>query len=92
MRALVLILVLLQAGLAAQQRPGTSTVAKGKKQAQAKRPPVSRDSVAAEPSDPSDTLDPRDLDYRAWREFAVYNKRGRVKDRRLKLCYQLLSD
>ena len=53
----------------------------------AKVPP--RDTLATVQRSPSDTLDPRDTLIQAGGQFAVYSKRGRGKDRRLKLCVQL---
>ncbi len=67
--------------------------------AQTKRPvkkPVpgtATDSVANKALiDRNDTLDPRDVQVKAGREFAVYNKRERGVDKRLKLCFQLTGD
>ena len=86
MRALAVLLVLASFNVAAQQKkkpaPGP------------KKTPVAavRDTTPNPEADASDTLDPRDLDYKAWREFAVYSKRGKGKDRRLKLCFQIVSD
>ena len=51
--------------------------------------PAKKDSLAQAPVVPGDTLDPRDTAIQAGGQFAVYNKRGRGKDRRLKLCVQL---
>jgi hypothetical protein len=51
--------------------------------------PVKKDTLAQVPVTPADTLDPRDTTIQASGQFAVYNKRGRGKDRRLKLCIQL---
>jgi hypothetical protein len=61
---------------------------------QTKTPPkkgakAPKDTVARARVSPSDTLDPRDTLIQASGQFAVYNKRGRGKDRRLKLCIQL---
>lgn len=91
MRVLAVLLLLLTFAAAGQQKKKpASRPAKGAVAAAA--PADSSDIPPPDPADPADTLDPRDLDYKAWREFAVYSKRGRGKDRRLRLCFQLVSD
>jgi hypothetical protein len=83
MRSFLFIVLFLPLVLIGQTRTPAKKTTKSGGKAPAK------DTLVATQTEPSDTLDPRDTLIRSRKQFAVYSKRGRGKDKRLKLCMQL---